>query len=251
MAQLFRENLRRQELLLGTLVTLPCASIAEILSDSGFDWLFFDMEHAPFGLSDVQSMLQATSTEVAGLVRVPANDEVWVKRVLDLGADGIIVPQVMTRADAQRAVLAARYPPQGRRGVGVARAQRYGARLADYLATANDQIATVIQIEHIDAVRAVDDIVTVDGVDAVLIGPFDLSGSLGKLGRIHDDDVREAIATVHAACQRHGITSGIFVPTAAEAVPYIEQGFRLVTVGVDTILLGQAARGIVGTLREQ
>lgn len=245
MSNSFRDRLKQHDLIAGTLVTLPCPSVAEILADSGFDWLFLDMEHGPLDVHVVQSILQAVDRQVACLVRVPINDETWIKRVLDLGVSGIIVPQIRTPADAEQAVAACRYPPRGRRGVGVARAQRYGAQLAEYLATANDRIAVVIQIEHIDAVQAIDEILAVEGIDAALIGPFDLSASMGKIGQVQDPEVQAAIEHVRQACQRHGVASGIFTATAEAASAYIDQGFRLIAIGTDTLFLGQAARSTV------
>src|SRR6185436_3836034 len=138
-------------------------------------------------------MLQATQGRAHGLVRVPACDPVWIRQVLDLGAHGVIVPLVQSAADAVRAVTASKYPPSGTRGVGMTRATGYGLELESYIARANEECAVILQIEHIDAVKNIDAILAVPGLDGILIGPNDLSGSMGKLGNTGDPEVVQAM----------------------------------------------------------
>jgi 2-keto-3-deoxy-L-rhamnonate aldolase RhmA len=245
----FRSRLKRRELLLGTMVTLPTASTAEILADAGFDWLFIDGEHGPLEVSDILGILQAVGHRIPCLVRVPACDEVAIKKVLDLGADGIIVPQVNSAAQAADVVRLARYAPAGARGVGLARAHGYGFRFADYVAGANDRISVVVQAEHRDSVRDIESICAVDGVDAVLLGPYDLSASYGRMGQIHDPEVTAGIEHVTKTCLSAGMPLGYFGITVDAVKPMIQQGYTLVVAGVDVLFLGNAARRMLKDVR--
>lgn len=237
----FRERLLGGDALMGTLLSLPCPAVAEVLADSGFDWLFIDGEHGSFDVRDIECVLQAVDHRIACLVRVPGHDETPVKQALDLGADGIIVPQINTAEQAREAVAMARYAPLGRRGVGLARAHGYGRRFGEYLESANDEITVVVQAEHIEAVANIDEIAAVEGVDAVLVGPFDLSASLGKTGQLDDPEVVSAIAAVTAACLSAGKPLGIFGVDAAAVRAHRDAGYTLIAAGIDTLLLGRAA----------
>jgi 2-keto-3-deoxy-L-rhamnonate aldolase RhmA len=183
------------------------------------------------------------------VVRVPANAEVWIKRVTDLGPDGIIVPQVNSAEDAARAVRWAKYPPQGTRGVGIGRAHGYGLGFDAYVARANDELAVIVQAEHVEAVRHIDEIARVPGVDAVLIGPYDLSGSMDKIGQVGDPEVQAQIERVRAVCQAAGMPLGVFGAGADAVRPYLAQGYRLIAVGMDALYMGTAARQALSDLR--
>lgn len=240
----FRARLRERERLIGTMLTIPAPAVAEMCADAGFDWLFVDMEHGALDLHDVERIAQAVGERCSCVVRVPSNDRVWIGKILDLGVSGIIVPQVNSADEAARAVSAAKYPPQGTRGVGLGRAARYGARLNEYLAEANDETAVIVQIEHVDAVANVERIAQVDGVDAFMIGPFDLSGSFGKPGRIGDDDVQAAIAKTRATAFAHQLAVSVFCPTLEQARRAQDEGYNLMLVGADNLLLGGALRAL-------
>lgn len=246
----FRTRLTRGETLLGTMVTLPSAAVAEILADAGFDWLFIDGEHGPLETHDILAMLQAVGDRTPCLVRVPAAGEIPIKTVLDLGADGIIVPQVNSAEEAARVVQWARYAPLGSRGVGLARAHGYGRRFREYVETANERTVVVVQAEHVRAVENIEEIVQVPGIDAVLLGPYDLSASLGKMGQIDDPAVVAAIERVTTVCQRARLPLGYFGVTAAAVQPFIDRGYTLITAGVDTLLLGQAAGQLLKQLQK-
>jgi 2-dehydro-3-deoxyglucarate aldolase len=245
----FRKRLKTGETLLGSMVTLPSASVAEILADLGFDWLFIDGEHGPLETGDVLAILQAVGDRVACVVRVPGAEEGPIKKVLDLGAEGIIVPQVNTVEMAASVVRYARYSPRGSRGVGLSRAHGYGMRFQQYLETANDRIAVIIQAEHALAVENIESIVKVEGIDAVLIGPYDLAASLGKMGRIDDPAVTGAIEHVSKMCRAAGIPLGYFGVSAEAVRPYVERGFTLIAGGVDTLFLAGAAKRLLEELR--
>ena len=242
----FIRQLKNKETLIGTVVTLSSPAVAELLSDAGFDWLFIDVEHSPLDWQAAQTLLQAARCPC--VVRVPLCDEISIKKALDIGADGIIVPQVNSRAEAERVVRYAKYPPLGARGVGVARAQGYGSRFQEYVSRANDEIAVIVQAEHIEAVNHIHDIASVAGIDAVLIGPYDLSASMGKAGQVTDLSVLEAIARVKTECDAGNMPLGIFGMTPEAVKPYIQAGYSLIAVGVDTVLLANAASQIVQQL---
>ena len=245
----FRSRLKNGELLIGTLVSLPSPEIAEILAEVGFDWLFLDTEHGVYNAVEAQAMLQAVGGRCAGVVRVPAADEVWIKKALDIGADGVIVPLVRTAEEAAAIVSACKYPPEGTRGVGLSRAHKYGIGFDDYIKRANKEVAVILQVENRDAVNNIESIISVDGVDAIFIGPYDLSASLGKLGQVNDPEVIAAINHVRNTCISQKVRLGYFGATAEAAQPYIDQGFTLITVGTDSLLMAKSAADALKTLK--
>jgi len=246
----FRKELLGGNILIGTLVSLACPSVTEILCDAGFDWLFIDGEHSPLNIGDIQNMLQAAGDRCSCVVRIPTHDEVFIKQVLDVGASGIIAPHVSTAEIAEQVVRFAKYPPIGERSVGVARASAYGFQFADYIKNANDQLAVVVQIEHVDAARNIESILEVDGVDAAFIGPYDLSASMGKPGKIQDPEVQGYMNQVREACRQRNKPIGIFAISVEDAGPYLDQGYALIAVGVDTMMLGQTAQDIVKKMKK-
>jgi len=245
----FRSKLKQGELLIAPMVTLSCPETAEILSDVGYDWLFLDAEHSTYSPADLQAIVGRVGHKLPCLVRLAAPEEVQIKKALDLGAAGIIAPQVNSAEQAENIVSWSRYSPEGTRGVGLGRAHGYGFSFDDYLAKANAEITVVVQAEHIDAVNDIEQIVKVPGVDAVLIGPYDLSASLKRIGEIDHPEVTGAIQHVTEICQKNNMPLGIFGVTVDAVKPYIEKGFTLITVGVDTVMLGQAARKMLGQMR--
>jgi 2-keto-3-deoxy-L-rhamnonate aldolase RhmA len=249
MRQGFRERLHGGETLYGTLLNLPSAAIAEVLAAAGFDWLFIDAEHGAIGTSALISILQAVDRDIACIVRLSKLDGGAIKRALDLGADGIIVPQVETAAEAAEAVRQARYAPDGERGMGLGRAHGYGFSFNEYLARANKDIAVVVQVEHARAVENIDRIAAVDGLDAVFVGPYDLSASLGHPGDIAHPTVVAAIDRVTEACQAAGMPLGYFGMDAKAVAPCVARGYTLICAGVDCVLLGKGATRLLSELR--
>jgi 2-keto-3-deoxy-L-rhamnonate aldolase RhmA len=245
----FRSRLLRGDLLVGTIVTLSSLEVVEILSGMGFDWLFIDLEHSPMDTRAAQTLLQAADGRVDCILRVPLNDEVWIKKALDTGAAGVMIPQVNTAEQARRAVYCCKYPPVGGRSVGVARAQGYGTKLQEYLDTANESTAVIAQVEHIDAVRNIEAILAVEGLDAVLVGPYDLSGSMGLIGQVEHADVQAAIARVREACLRAGRPLGIYTGSTECARALINEGYQLMAVSMDVLLLRQAANELLLKIR--
>ena len=234
---------------LGTLLSLPSPEIAEIAAEAGFDWLFLDMEHGLLDPAAVQRMIQAVAGHISCIVRVPTHEAIAIGKALDTGADGLIFPHVNSAVEVRDCVRAAQYPPEGSRSIGIARAQRYGAGLAEAVAGENKRLTLIAQIEHIRAVRNIEEILETAGLDAVFIGPYDLSASLGIPGRVQDATVAEAIEVVRTAARKFGIPAGLFAggPEAARAA--LDKGFDFVCVATDTLLLADAARRTLEALR--
>lgn len=245
----FRARLKRGEKLLGTMVTLACPAVAEILAHIGFDWLFIDGEHGPLDTGDLLGILQAADNRTACIVRVPATDEVAIKKVLDLGAAGVIVPQVNTAQQAADVVRFSRYAPLGARGVGLARAHGYGFRFQEYVESANDQISVIVQAEHAQAAENIESIVKVAGVDAVLLGPYDLSASLGLTGKLDHPTVVAAIDRITKACQDAKMPLGYFGVSAGAVKPFMQRGYTLIVASTDTLLLGSNAKRLLADLQ--
>jgi len=245
----FTTRLKQRELLLGTMLSLPSPEVAEIISRCGFDWLFLDGEHSPASILDWQRAMQAVSGRSACLLRVPSNTEACIKKALDIGADGVIVPMINSAEQARDAVAWSHYPPGGSRGVGPGRASGYGRNLADYIRRANEEIAVVLQIEHIDAVNNIDAIADVAGVDAFFIGPSDLSASMGKNGHLEDTDVRAAITMVADACRYREIPLGFFGMSVESVKPMIAEGCTLICTGTDADFVSRGALKAVTELR--
>ena len=247
----FRQRLKSGETLLGTIASIPNIATAEILANAGFDWLFLDAEHSPLSGTSLESLLSGIGRDTATLVRVPAPEEPPIKQALDLGATGIIAPQVNTPDQAASVVRYARYAPEGARGVGIGRAHGYGMRFQEYLAEAVAETVVVVQAEHRDAVDNIEKTVQVEGIDAVLVGPYDLSASYGKMGELDDQTVVDAIQHVTDTCHKAKIPLGIFGLSPAAVAPFLNQGYKLIVVGVDALLLGRAAHSLQDEMRAQ
>jgi 2-keto-3-deoxy-L-rhamnonate aldolase RhmA len=245
----FKARLKNRETLVGPLVTIASTDVAEIMSLVGFDYLWIDTEHGPADSVHAQMLIQAAAGRCPCLVRIQENKEVWFKKALDTGCDGIVVPQVRSAAEAKRAIEWCLYPPAGERSVGVTRAHDYGMSFQEYVRTVNDELTIVLQVEHADGVRNIESIVDVPGIDAILIGPFDLSGSLNLLGQIAHPQVQEAIGEIRCHCERAGVPVGIFAVDAEAAIDAIEQGFTLIALGLDTMYLWTSAKAALDAVR--
>lgn len=234
--------------LMGAFLCLPSPEAAEIFAEAGFDWLILDTEHGPYDVLTAQRMLQAVGGRCPCVVRVPSLEEVWIKKALDIGAAGVLVPLVRTAAEAERVARACRYAPEGTRGMGGARAHRYGFGFREYVAAANRQVTVILQAEHVEAVARIREIVRVPGIDAVFVGPYDLSASMGKPGQIEDPEVSRAVDQVREAVLEAGKPLGIYCSDAQAARRYIGQGFRLIGLGTDLGHLVRATRETLAAL---
>lgn len=233
---------------------LRSSLVAEMLSHaSGMDWFVIDMEHSPNELGDVLVQLQASQRGRAEpVVRVPWNEPVMVKRVLDIGAQSILFPMVSTAKEARQAVESVRYPGMGGvRGVmSLARMNNYGVQNPHYYAEAADQICTIVQIETLEAVNNIEEIGAVDGVDALFVGPSDLSASMGLIGQPTHPDVKAKIAEAFRRIKATGRAAGFLTASREEARWALEQGCNFVAVGSDMQMLTAAARNAAADFHE-
>lgn len=239
---------------IGTWMTLASPLASELLAHSAFDFLVVDTEHSPTDTETVVQMLQAMKGQpVSPIVRVVWNDVGLIKRALDSGAHGVVVPMVNTPEEAQRAVAACRYPPEGVRSVGGTRPPlSFGVSRTEYLAEANREILVAVQIEHVDAVARVEEIAAVDGVGSLFIGPNDLCASMG-LPPLLEPEVpafEEALAKVVRAAEAHHVAAGILVGTLATGLKRLQQGFRFVAIGTDAGILTASAQAIAQGARQ-
>ncbi|MEI6474275.1 MAG: HpcH/HpaI aldolase/citrate lyase family protein [Planctomycetota bacterium] len=249
----FKQALKEGRLQIGLWSSL-CSNIAvEVIGDSGFDWILIDSEHAPNELSGIVTQLQALSAASAAnttaIVRPAWLDTVAIKRILDIGAQSILVPYVQTEAEARLAVASVRYPPAGIRGVApVIRASHYG-RISNYLADADSQICLLVQVETAAAMTQLEAIASVEGVDGVFIGPSDLAASLGHLGNPAHTEVQAVLRNAATRLKTIGKPAGILTSNAEEARRYIEWGYTFVAVGTDINVLRFGADALVKSFK--
>jgi 4-hydroxy-2-oxoheptanedioate aldolase len=238
----FKHDLAAGKLQIGLWSSLCSSIAAEIIGDSGFDWILLDTEHSPNEIPDLVGQLQALQAgKTTPIIRPAWNDAVLVKRALDIGTQSLLFPYVQNVEEARRAVAATRYPPQGIRGVSVAaRASRYG-RTPGYLGKANAEICVLLQVETRSALNEIEAIAKVEGVDGVFIGPSDLAASLGHLGNPQHADVQKAIEDAVKRLKAVGKPAGILTGNEEEARRYIDWGYLFVAVGADVGLLAKNA----------
>ena len=240
-----KDKLKNLEVSIGSWITIGSSSIAEVMSRAGFEWLTVDMEHSVITLDKAQELIRAIEAcDVLPLVRVGENNANLIKRVMDAGAHGVIVPMVNTREDALRAVAAVKYPPLGSRGVGLARAQGYGFEFEKYKDWVNEKSLVIVQVEHIKAVDNLDKILNVEGVDAFIVGPYDLSGSMGKPGDFECREVKSALKNIIKISKKMKKPAGFHViqPQAGPLLNKIEEGYKLLSFSFDALFLGQICR---------
>ncbi|HKI98119.1 MAG TPA: aldolase/citrate lyase family protein [bacterium] len=243
----FKQRLAAGEPALGILLSMPSPQLAQTLAACGLDWLFIDMEHGPIDFADAHALIAATQgTACAPLVRVPSDNLAAARPVLDAGAFGLIVPMVRTAQQARDAMAYLRYPPAGERGVGPLYApQRWGLSMADYLRAANEQLAAVVLIEHIDAVRNLDAILAVPGIDVALIAPYDLSASMGRPGDLQHPDVAGAIAQAERTILAGTAALGGLAQSPEDAKAKLDAGYRTILMGIDVFLIQQTVAGLL------
>lgn len=240
-----KQRLAEGRLTLGSWMALGSEAVAEILAGAGFEWLVVDLEHSGITLREAERMIRVS--ELAGaapLVRLSDNDPVQVKRVMDAGTQGIVVPMVNSVQDAERAVEAMHYPPRGGRGVGLARAQVYGAGFEAYKSWLAEESVLVVQVEHVRAVENLEAILAVEGVDAFIVGPYDLSGSLGIPGDFEHPRMLEAMDEIARVANFARPAAGFHVvlPRPELVKEKIAQGYTFIAYSVDFLFLGQSAR---------
>jgi 2-dehydro-3-deoxyglucarate aldolase len=228
--------------------------IPEILAPAGFEWLVVDMEHSSMGLNDAMGMIMSIEANgMVPIVRVGENDPNLIKRVMDIGACGVIVANIKNRQEAQRAVDAVKYPPHGTRGVGLYRAQKFGHGFDRYKRWLVEESVVIAQIEHIDAVDHINEILTTPGIDAFIIGPYDMSASMGKPGEFDNPEFIGALKSIRKAAEQNGVPAGYHsVSTrAVEAKKRIEEGYTFLAFGVDFLFLSDLACNELAKLKEE
>lgn len=251
--KILKEQLKERTFSLGTWLTIAHASVAEIMCDAGFDWIVIDLEHSATDLSELQRLIQVISLKgVTSLVRIGENNPNLIKRCLDCGAEGIIVAMVNTVEDAVKAVESAKYPPYGKRGVGLWRAQGYGFGFEQYKEENQKKGVVIAQIEHIDAIRNLEAILDVEGLDGTIVGPYDLSGSLGYPGEFERQDVKDALNRYEDICNSKGKPLGFHVVSSDwhDLKDYVKRGYKFLAFGLDAMFLGEKARGAAANINK-
>lgn len=246
-----KDKLARGEPVVGTFVSLPSPPFVQILAGCGFDFLIVDCEHGPISIETAQAMITATAvSSCVPLARVPWNLPWLAKPLLDAGALGIVTPLVRSPEDARTAVAACRYPPAGERGWGPFYApSRWGLDAFAYTSQANDAVLTVLLIEHVDAVRAIDAIAAIPGIDVALIAPYDLSSSLGKPGAFEDPEFLAAVAEAERGIRAAGIVLGGLAATPEHARALLAAGYRFLCLAYDVLLIETAMLRLLAELR--
>jgi 2-keto-3-deoxy-L-rhamnonate aldolase RhmA len=241
-----KRRLKAGDQLYGTWITIESPIMSELMSSLGFDYFVIDTEHSPLDILMAQTLIQAMrpDTKTTPIVRVWWNDLVAIKRALDIGAYGVLVPWINNREEAELAVKATRYGPDGLRGNGPRRASMFDPA---YLQTADQEIMVVVQIETKNAVQNIEEICSVEGVDATYIGPADLSASYGHLGNMSHPDVQKAIDMVFDASKEAGIGTGIHQASGSSIPERMRKGYNLVTLGNDLIY---AKKGVLNQFKE-
>ncbi len=250
---MLKEKLRQKKVTLGSWITLAHSSIAEIMASAGYDWLVVDLEHTTISIEQAGELIRVIDLcGVAPLVRLTSNHPDQIKRVMDAGAHGIVVPMVNSVDDARKAVAATRYAPQGVRGVGLARAQKFGAGFSDYLQWQKDGPVVIVQIEHKDALDHLEAIFSVPGVDGFIIGPYDLSCSMGMPGEFDRAEFKAAMNQILATGLRMNFPAGLHIvePDLVRLRHVIAEGYRFIAYSVDIRMLDVAARIGITTAQE-
>ncbi len=248
-----KEKLRNRELTIGSWITIGSTVVAEIMAKAGYDWLTIDMEHSAITIDIAQDLIRVIELcGVTPFVRVGNNDANIIKRVMDAGAHGVIVPMVNTREDAENAVRSVKYPPRGFRGVGLARAQKYGADFEGYKQWNDKNSIVIVQVEHILAVENLEEILSVPEVDGFIIGPYDLSGSLGVPGEFDNPEVLDALKRVKEIAEKKNALSGFHVisPTDEAFQEKVAEGYKFIPHSLDILFLGNSCRKILKKIRK-
>ncbi|MBN1395957.1 MAG: hypothetical protein JW959_13125 [Pirellulales bacterium] len=240
-----KHKLRDGRPALGGWIMIGHPAVAEIMAGEGFDWIGVDLEHTSIGIGDFSRMAAAVKgTGCDLLARLHSCDPVQAKLVLDAGADGVIVPAVDSVELASRAAAMCRFPPRGVRGAALSRATDYGRNFADYFARHNDDVLIVVMLEHVEAVERRDAILSTPGIDAALVGPYDLSASMGLAGQLDHPQVRAAQKNILDSCIAHGVAPGIHVvPVEGDELRQrLDEGFRFIGCGIDTLFIMHGCR---------
>jgi 2-dehydro-3-deoxyglucarate aldolase len=251
---ILKEKLQNKELSIGSWLTIPHQAVIEIMSTAGFEWLTIDMEHSPISIETIMNLIgHIQGNGMQALVRVSKNEEVAIKRVLDAGADGVIVPMIKNKEEAIEAVSFVKYPPLGKRGVGLNRAQKYGTAFDTYQDWVKNNAVVIAQIEHIDAVNNLEDIFSVPGIDGIIVGPYDLSASMGFPGEYDREDVKEALERIDIVAKKLNKPLGFHIVESdhSKILEKINKGYSFLAFSLDFFFLGDKARREMNLLKEK
>ena len=240
-----KQKINNNKVTIGTWITIGNNSIVEILATADFDWMAIDMEHSSVSIEQAQNLISTMEAKgVSPLVRVGKNDDLIIKQVMDAGAYGVIIPMISSKEDALRAVSYVNYPPKGTRGVGLSRAQNYGIGFNEYKNWLNNDSIIIAQIEHKDAVENIEEIIAVKGIDAIIIGPYDMSASYGCPGDLENDLVLGALKKIEETCIKNNFPLGYHVirPDHLLIIEKIKKGYTFLGFSLDFYFLGESSR---------
>jgi len=246
-----RKDLLDKKMTIGAWMQIGHPAIAEIFAKAGFDWICVDLEHGVIDLEVMANIFRTIDAfDCVPVARLPINDPVWIHRSLDAGARGLIIPMIKTAAEAESSVKEAMYPPRGVRGFGYSRANMHGMDFDEYIKSANDEIAMIMQIEHKDAIDNLEEIVKVKGVDGLFIGPLDLSGSMGITGQTEHPDMVAALEKYREVAAEANISFGIHIvrPSEKNIKFNIQQGYTMIALGLDIVFLDESAKMAIKAL---
>lgn len=247
-----KNALKNKEITIGTWMQIGHPASAEILANNGFDWICVDLEHGVIDLENMAGIFRAIERfDCVPVARIPANDPIWIHRTLDAGARGLIVPMIKNKQQALSAIREAKYPPIGTRGFGYSRANAYGADFQEYIKKVNDDIAVILQIEHIEAINNIDEILSLNDFDGTFIGPLDLAGSMGTVDNLDDQSFKLALKKYRDLSQKHAIPTGMHLvrPNKQNIKKAIDDGYRMIALGLDTIFLQERSSTLLSQAR--
>ena len=250
---ILKELLIKNKITMGSWVSLGHPSIVEILAKAGLDWVVIDLEHSVITISEAAELIRVTDLcGVAPLVRLTSNDADQIKRVMDAGAHGIVVPMVKNAEEAKKAVASTRYEPKGNRGVGLARAQGYGSNFGEYLKWQESSPIVIVQIEHVDSIDNLDSILNVEGVDGLIIGPYDLSASMGMPGDFENPEFIETINLIKNSGNKNKSVIGTHIvePDYKLLKKAITEGYNFIAFSVDIRILDNSIREAISLYKQ-
>lgn len=248
-----RKALLERKVTIGTWIQIGHPSVAELLANVGYEWIVADCEHTEIDVDIFTGLARGMKgSRAVPMARVRENDTLAIRQVLDAGAKGVIVPLVNSAEEAKRAVAAAKFPPEGVRGFALCRANGWGKDFGSYVKKANDDVAVVVMIESKQAIENIDEILSVDGVDGVFVGPYDLSGSYGITGKTRHPIIMDACKVVLEACKRKNKSAGlhIVIPDDDAIKRAIEDGFTFIALGIDCVFIDKSARAALQVAKE-